>query len=64
MSKKSVASNNIQLWGNKESMNLNSMILTNIQSSTYFKQKLVDLKTYHEVIDEIYYRVSVVPLEC
>jgi len=58
MSKKSVTSNNIQICGNKESMNLNSMILTNIQSSTYFKQKLVDLKTYHEVIDEIYYRVN------
>jgi len=51
-------SNNIQIWGNKESMNLNSMILTNIQSSTYFKQKLFELKTYHEVIDEIYYRVN------
>lgn len=49
---------NLQIWGNKDSMNLNSMILTNIQSSTYFKQKLFELKTYHEVIDEIYYRVA------
>ena len=53
--------NNLIIWGNKDSMNLNSMILTNIQSSTYFKQKLFELKTYHEVIDEIYYRVSFVP---
>ena len=51
-------SNILQIWGNKESMNLNSMILTNIQASTYFKQKCAELKTYHEVIDEIYYRVT------
>ena len=51
-------SNILQIWGNKESMTLNSMILTNIQASTYFKQKCAELKTYHEVIDEIYYRVG------
>lgn len=60
-------------------MNLNSLILTNIQSSTYFKGEryefsllqsftdhfplplpvsLFKLKTYHEVIDEIYYQVK------
>jgi len=50
--------NVVQIWGNKESMNLNSMILTNIQSSNYYKQKLCELKTYHEIIDEIYYRVN------
>ena len=52
-------SNILNIWGNKESMNLNSMILTNIQSSTYFKTKLTELKTYHEIIDEIYYRVVI-----
>lgn len=52
-------SNILQIWGNKDSMNLNSMILTNIQSSMYFKKELYELKTYHEVIDEIFYRVSV-----
>lgn len=51
--------NTLQIWGNKESMNLNSMILTNIQSSTYFKTKLTELTTYHEIVDEIYYRVSI-----
>jgi pre-mRNA-splicing factor 38B len=56
-----VNQNVVQIWGNKESMNLNSMILTNIQTSNYYKQKLSELKTYHELIDEIYYRVSVVP---
>lgn len=39
-------------------MNLNPLILTNIQSSHYFKVNLYELKTYHEVIDEIYYKVS------
>lgn len=56
-------------------MNLNPLILTNIQSSHYFKGKLsfwnkfkkltphfavnlYELKTYHEVVDEIYYNVN------
>lgn len=66
-------------------MNLNPLILTNIQSSHYFKGNyyiitlflliyiklfqyinnnnnflviLYELKTYHEVIDEIYYKVT------
>lgn len=29
--------NAVPFWGNEASMNLNSLILTNIQSSTYFK---------------------------
>ncbi|CAO1396465.1 unnamed protein product [Diamesa hyperborea] len=39
-------------------MNLNPLILANIQSSVYFKVGLFKLKTYHEVIDEIYYQVK------
>merc|ERR1712241_246854 len=39
-------------------MNLNPLILTNIRNSPYSKVNLVELKTYHEVIDEIYYKVS------
>ena len=50
--------NTLPLYGNKESMNINSMILTNIVQSPYFKQDLYLLKTFHEVVDEIYYRVS------
>ncbi|KAK2703809.1 pre-mRNA-splicing factor 38B-like [Artemia franciscana] len=50
--------NNLPVWGNERSMNLNSLILTNIQSSQYFKVNLFELKTYHEVVDEIYYKVS------
>merc|ERR1719229_225198 len=39
-------------------MNLNPLIMTNIQSSTYFKVNLIQFKTYHQVIDEIYYKVD------
>lgn len=51
-------SNLLPLWGNERSMNLNPLILTNIQSSHYFKVNLYELKTYHEVVDEIYYKVT------
>lgn len=52
-------SNVLPVWGNERSMNLNSLILTNIQGSPYFKVQLFALKTYHEVVDEIYNRVSI-----
>ena len=51
-------SNVLGIWGNKDSMNLNSLVLSNIMSSQYFKVALYEKKTYHEVVDEIYYRVS------
>ena len=50
--------NTLPLYGNKESMNMNSMILTNIVGSPYFKEELINYKTFHEVIDEVYYKVS------
>ena len=50
--------NPLPIHGNERTMNLNTMILTNIQSSPYFKVNLYELKTYHEVIDEIYYKVK------
>lgn len=50
--------NTLPLWGNKETMNINSLILKNIKSSPYFKQDLYRLKTYHEVVDEIFYKVG------
>jgi len=49
--------NTLPLWGNKETMNINHLILSNIRGSPYFKTDLFKLKTYHEVIDEIYYKV-------
>merc|ERR1719341_2333032 len=39
-------------------MNLNPLILTNIQGSPYFKVELFGVKTFHEVVDEIYYKVD------
>ncbi|XP_062586088.1 pre-mRNA-splicing factor 38B-like isoform X1 [Saccostrea cucullata] len=50
--------NPLNTWGNEKTMNLNPLILTNIQASPYFKVNLYELKTYHEVIDEIYYKVD------
>lgn len=54
----SKASNLLPIWGNEKTMNLNSLVLTNILQSPYFKVNLFQLKTYHEVIDEIYYNVK------
>uniref|UniRef100_A0A0B6ZR87 Pre-mRNA-splicing factor 38 n=2 Tax=Arion vulgaris TaxID=1028688 RepID=A0A0B6ZR87_9EUPU len=50
--------NSLPIWGNDKTMNLNTLVLTNIQSSPYFKVQLFELKTFHEVVDEIYYRVE------
>lgn len=50
--------NTLPIHGNEKTMNLNTMILTNIQASPYFKVQLYELKTYHQVIDEIYTRVN------
>lgn len=50
--------NVLSFYGNEATMNLNSLILTNIQGSSYFKVQLFKLKTYHEVVDEIYYQVK------
>ncbi|XP_055382341.1 pre-mRNA-splicing factor 38B [Condylostylus longicornis] len=59
ISKKSGKQNNIlPIWGNESTMNLNPLILANIQGSSYFKTTLFKLKTYHEVVDEIYYQVK------
>nr|CAG8516310.1 10066_t:CDS:2 [Entrophospora candida] len=46
-------SNKLETLGNEVTMNLNNILYQNIQASPYFKQ-LYELKTYHEVIDEIY----------
>ena len=50
--------NTLPLYGNKDTMNINPMILSNIQGSAYFKEDLYKMKTFHEVIDEIFYKVS------
>jgi len=50
--------NALPLWGNVKTMNINNLIVTNILSSPYFKNELIKMKTLHEVIDEIYYKVE------
>lgn len=50
--------NALPLWGNVQTMNINNLIVTNILSSAYFKNNLFKLKTFHEVVDEIYYKVD------
>lgn len=50
--------NTLPTWGNTNTMNLNPLILTNIESSPYFSGRLSELKTYHELVDEIYYKVK------
>jgi len=50
--------NNLAIWGNSKTMNLNHLVLTNVQNSPYYKVRLFQLKTYHEVVDEIYYKVD------
>ena len=50
--------NALPTWGNAQTMNINNLVVTNILSSPYFKKDLFNLKTYHEVVDEIYYKVS------
>lgn len=56
--KKSGKQSNILTYHCNEKMGLNPLIYTNIQQSPYFKNNLFQLKTYHEVIDEIYYSVK------
>ncbi|KAI6660074.1 Pre-mRNA-splicing factor 38B-like [Oopsacas minuta] len=50
--------NTLHMWGNERTMNINHLILTNIVTSNYFKNDLQRLKTFHEIVDEIYNQVS------
>jgi hypothetical protein len=47
----------LEVCGNKETMNLQEILYINIKASNYFKD-LYRIKTYHEIIDEIYYQVK------
>merc|ERR1719210_2910473 len=48
----------LQFHGNERTMNINPLILTNVQGSPYFKVELFNIKTFHEVVDQIYYKVD------
>ncbi|KAJ3154850.1 PRP38 pre-mRNA processing factor 38 domain-containing protein B [Geranomyces michiganensis] len=45
--------NRLETVGNKDTMNLHNILYQNIISSQYFRS-LYEIKTYHQVIDEIY----------
>ncbi|KAL1934080.1 hypothetical protein VTP01DRAFT_6262 [Rhizomucor pusillus] len=47
-------SNKLETWGNESTMNMNAILHQNILASPYFKS-LYEKKTFHEVVDEIYY---------
>jgi hypothetical protein len=47
----------IPIHGNNSNFNINSLLHQNILESDYFKA-LYQLRTYHEVIDEVYRRVT------
>jgi len=58
-------SNILTIWGNKQTMNLNHMVHENVVQSPYYRNKLADLNSCHELIDEIYYNVCMyVALYC
>ncbi|GAB9469931.1 unnamed protein product [Globisporangium polare] len=52
-----VKQDELPIYGNQTTFNLNTLLHQNILQSAYFHE-LYNLKTYHEVVDEIYYRVD------
>jgi len=56
--KKKKVPNSLTPYGNERTMNLNSLVLTNIQNSIYFKYNLYDINTYHGVLEEISKKVK------
>ncbi|CAG5085881.1 Oidioi.mRNA.OKI2018_I69.PAR.g11036.t2.cds [Oikopleura dioica] len=48
----------LPVHGNERTMNLNHMVLANITESAYFRCDLLQIKTYDDMIDEIYYKVT------
>ena len=56
-------SNAVPMHGNLSTFNMNNLLHTNIMESEYFRA-LYQLKTYHEVIDEIYHSVRIFIVVC
>ncbi|EGZ04580.1 hypothetical protein PHYSODRAFT_551733 [Phytophthora sojae] len=52
-----VKQDELPIYGNDSTYNLNTLLHQNILQSAYFHE-LYKLRTYHEVVDEIYYRVD------
>ena len=56
--KKITRKNNIlPIWGNVQTMNLNTLVLENIVQSTYWKNFLLEVSTYQQVCDEVFIHV-------
>lgn len=49
--------NVLSIHGNEKTMNLNTLLLTNIQQSQYFRSTLYGIKTVQELLDEIWNNV-------
>ncbi|KAL7070963.1 hypothetical protein ACQ4LE_010100 [Meloidogyne hapla] len=49
--------NILPIWGNVQTMNLNTLVLENIVQSTYWKNFLVEVSTYQQVCDEVFIHV-------
>ncbi|TDH73741.1 hypothetical protein CCR75_003647 [Bremia lactucae] len=52
-----VKQDELSIYGNDTTYNLNTLLHQNILQSAYFHE-LYKFRTYHEVVDEIYYRVD------
>ncbi|CAH0517384.1 unnamed protein product [Peronospora belbahrii] len=52
-----VKQDELSIYGNQTTYNLNTLLHQNILQSAYFHE-LYKFRTYHEVVDEIYYRVD------
>ena len=52
-------SNVLPFHGNRQSMNLNPLILTNIRDSPYYRNNLTQFEEWQELRDEIYNKVSI-----
>jgi len=52
------AQDRVPFHGNDKTMNMNPLILANVTNSPYFKNDLYQMKTFHEIVDEIYYKVD------
>ena len=48
----------LPIFGNEKTMNLNHLLLTNIQSSPYFRNTLYPKKTVNELMNEIKFNVK------
>lgn len=48
----------LRTWGNSTTMNLNTLILSNIKASHYFHAELAGVHSIEDLIDQIFYKVT------